>query len=47
MKDDEDCLKDLKKDEIKLILYNNKEVISTILPKISINDFDNKKNIDL
>jgi len=56
MKDDEDCLKDLKKDEIKLILYNNKEVISTILPKISINEIENKvvenkvvenKNIDL
>jgi uncharacterized Zn-finger protein len=41
MKNDEDCLKDLKKEEIKLILYNNREVISTILPKI-----DNK-NIDL
>ena len=41
MKNDEDCLKDLKKEEIKLILYNNREVISTILPKI-----DNK-NIEL
>jgi uncharacterized C2H2 Zn-finger protein len=51
MKNEEDCLKDLKKDEIKLILYNNKEVISTILPKISINEIENKvvdtKNIDL
>jgi len=51
MKNEEDCLKDLKKDEIKLILYNNKEVISTILPKISINEINNKvvdnKNIDL
>jgi len=47
MKNEEDCLKNLKKDEIKLILYNNKEVISTILPKICINDSDYKKNIDL
>jgi hypothetical protein len=30
---DEDCLKGLKKEEIKLILYNNKEAISAILPK--------------
>jgi hypothetical protein len=41
MKNDEDCLKDLKKEEIKLILYNNREVISTILPK------SDNKNIDL
>jgi len=51
MKNEEDCLKDLKKDEIKLILYNNKEVISTILPKISINEINDEvvdnKNIDL
>jgi hypothetical protein len=50
MKNEEDCLKDLKKEEIKLILYNNRESISTILPKISINEQDNKvdrKNIDL
>jgi len=50
MKNEEDCLKDLKKEEIKLILYNNRESISTILPKISINEPDNKvdkKNIDL
>ena len=50
MKNDEDCLKDLKKEEIKLILYNNKESISTILPKISTNEIDNikkKKDIDL
>jgi hypothetical protein len=50
MKNEEDCLKDLKKEEIKLILYNNRESISTILPKISINESDNKvdrKNIDL
>jgi len=45
MKDDEDCLKDLKKDEIKLILYNNREVISTILPKIS-HIINNKKEED-
>jgi len=32
MKNGEDCLKDLKKEEIKLILYNNREVISAILP---------------
>jgi len=44
MKNDEDCLKDLKKEEIKLILYNNREVISTILPKISVVD---NKNIEL
>jgi len=56
MKDDEDCLKDLKKDEIKLILYNNREVISTILPKIShidntvlpkISPIIDNKNIDI
>jgi len=50
MKNGEDCLKDLKKEEIKLILYNNREVISTILPKISSNEIENKadkKNIDL
>ena len=50
MKNGEDCLKDLKKEEIKLILYNNREVISTILPKISTNEIENKsdkKNIDL
>jgi len=41
MKNDEDCLKDLKKEEIKLILYNNREIISTILPKIE------NKNIEL
>ena len=34
MNDEEDCLKGLKKEEIKLILYNNKEAIGTILPKI-------------
>ena len=45
MKNEEDCLKDLKKEEIKLILYNNKEVISTIIPKISINHhYDNNNN---
>jgi len=33
MNNEEDCLKGLKKEEIKLILYNNKEAISTILPK--------------
>ena len=44
MKNDEDCLKDLKKEEIKLILYNNREVISTILPKISVVE---NKNIEL
>ena len=33
MNNDEDCLKGLKKEEIKLILYNNKEAISAILPK--------------
>jgi hypothetical protein len=43
MKNEEDCLKDLKKEEIKLILYNNKESISTIIPKISSNDNENKK----
>jgi len=43
MKNGEDCLKDLKKDEIKLILYNNRESISTILPKISSNKIDNIK----
>jgi hypothetical protein len=32
MNDEEDCLKGLKKEEIKLILYNNKEAIGTILP---------------
>jgi hypothetical protein len=53
MKNEEDCLKDLKKEEIKLILYNNRESISTILPKISPNEIDNikevkkKKDIDL
>ena len=53
MKNEEDCLKDLKKEEIKLILYNNRESISTILPKISLNEIDNikeikkKKEIDL
>jgi len=36
MNNDEDCLKGLKKEEIKLILYNNKEAISTILPKTKI-----------
>ena len=38
MNDDEDCLKGLKKEEIKLILYNNKEAISTILPNTKILD---------
>jgi len=33
MNNEEDCLKGLKKEEIKLILYNNKEAISAILPK--------------
>ena len=50
MKNDEDCLKDLKKEEIKLILYNNREVISTILPKISMDEIESKadkKNIDI
>jgi len=50
MKNGEDCLKDLKKEEIKLILYNNREAISTILPKISSNEIENKtdkKNINL
>jgi len=36
MNNDEDCLKGLKKEEIKLILYNNKEAISTILPKTKL-----------
>ena len=45
MKNGEDCLKDLKKEEIKLILYNNREVISTILPKISTNEIENKPDI--
>ena len=39
MNDEEDCLKGLKKEEIKLILYNNKEAIGTILP--------NAKNIEI
>ena len=43
MKNEEDCLKDLKKEEIKLILYNNRESISTILPKISSNEIENIK----
>ena len=51
MKNGEDCLKDLKKEEIKLILYNNREAISTILPKIlnneSVNIKEKKKDIDL
>jgi len=43
MNDDEDCLKGLKKEEIKLILYNNKEAISTILPKTKLLDETNKE----
>jgi seryl-tRNA synthetase len=38
MNNDEDCLKGLKKEEIKLILYNNKEAIGTILPKTKLID---------
>jgi len=34
MKNEQDCLKDLKKEEIKLIIYNNREVINRILTKI-------------
>ena len=44
MNNDEDCLKGLKKEEIKLILYNNKEAISAILPKN--NKLDEDENID-
>jgi len=51
MKNDDDCLKDLKKEEIKLILYNNRESISTILPKNLNNESvtikEKKKDIDL
>ena len=44
MNNDEDCLKGLKKEEIKLILYNNKEAISAILPKNK--KLDEDENID-
>jgi hypothetical protein len=43
MNDDEDCLKGLKKEEIKLILYNSKEAISTILPKTKTLDNNEKE----
>ena len=36
MQNEKDCLKDLKKEEIKLILYNNREVISALLPKTTV-----------
>jgi hypothetical protein len=36
MQNEKDCLKDLKKEEIKLILYNNREVISALLPKATV-----------
>ena len=45
MNNDEDCLKGLKKEEIKLILYNNKEAISTILPKTKTLDEIEKEMI--
>ena len=44
MNDEEDCLKGLKKEEIKLILYNNKEAIGTILPGAIL---PNAKNIEI
>ena len=40
---EDDCLKGLKKEEIKLILYNNKEAISTILPKTKMLGEDEKE----
>jgi hypothetical protein len=46
MNNDEDCLKGLKKEEIKLILYNNKEAISTILPSTKILE-DCDKNLTI
>jgi len=45
MNDEDDYLKGLKKEEIKLILYNNKEAISTILPKAKLLEEDNKELI--
>jgi hypothetical protein len=45
MNNDEDCLKGLKKEEIKLILYNNKEAISTILPKTKLLEETDKEII--
>ena len=45
MNNDEDCLKGLKKEEIKLILYNNKEAISTILPKTKLLEESEKEII--
>jgi len=43
---EDDCLKGLKKEEIKLILYNNKEAISTILPKTKMLD-ENEKELEI
>jgi hypothetical protein len=43
---EDDCLKGLKKEEIKLILYNNKEAISTILPKTKLLD-ENEKELEI
>jgi hypothetical protein len=40
---EDDCLKGLKKEEIKLILYNNKEAISTILPTTKMLSEDEKE----
>jgi len=40
---EDDCLKGLKKEEIKLILYNNKEAISTILPTTKMLGEDEKE----
>ena len=45
MNDDEDCLKGLKKEEIKLILYNSKEAIGTILPKTKLLEETDKEII--
>ena len=45
MDDTDDCLKGLKKDEIKLILYNNKEKIATQKDKFRVDNDGNKEII--